>query len=83
MADHRMTRLSPNMIIQPYADQLGQFTLNCNLSKLFPIINKVKQSCVRLITLYTFFCRMILMQFPHDSNGDDSLHQISCLWQPV
>ena len=58
-----------NIAIQLHEDLSGSVKVNIDLSKLFPIINGVKQDRFLLPTLFTIFFSMMIKQAPVDLHG--------------
>ena len=63
-----------SMDIQLHKDQRGQVRLNSNLSRPFPIVNGVKQSCVLVPTLFSIFFSMMLKQVIEDLDDDGAVY---------
>lgn len=61
------------MVIQLHEDQLGQISLNNDLSELFPIFNGVKYGCVLAPTLFSTFFSMMLRQATVDLDGEEGV----------
>ena len=63
-----------NMVIQLHKDQCSQVRLNSDLSGSLPIVNSVKQGCVRTSILFSLFISMMLKQVIEDPDDDGAVY---------
>ena len=63
-----------SMVIQQHKDQRSQVRFNRDLSGSFPIVNSVKQGCVRAPTLFSIFFSMMLKQVIENIDDDVAIY---------